>query len=302
MSEKAFQIRAMAGLLLQMALVFFSGTTLLNAQVPVGRFQADKIKLGEPVRYTLVYRHNPSEEVIFPDSTFAFAPFEYLSHAYFPTVTSEGVSMDSAVYLLSLFELDSFPSLAIPVIIKENGEERWVEPAPDQIELSHVIEQMPDSVSLRANTDLAPIRKRINYPMLSILGGIMLVLAILGFIFFGKPIRKRFRLARMRHTYQRFIQQYDGLIYPSVQEKTIPQALALWKKYTGNLAELPLDTYTTKEMRAILGNEALYHDLRAIDVGIYAGRVDAQMQQHLAALKDFTHELYTKQVEAIKNE
>ena len=56
-------------------------------------------------------------EVIFPDSSYNFSPFEWVSKEYFPTHTNESGSLDSVVYTLTCFDLAPVQQLVDPRIV-----------------------------------------------------------------------------------------------------------------------------------------------------------------------------------------
>ena len=60
-------------------------------------FLADSLKIGEETAYYLSARYPRDLTVLFPDSTHAFLPFEYVDREYFPTQTAGGISVDSTV-------------------------------------------------------------------------------------------------------------------------------------------------------------------------------------------------------------
>jgi len=55
--------------------------------------------------------------ILFPDSTFSFAPFELQKKIYFPTSTKNGISRDSVIYYLATYEVDSIQTLKLPVYV-----------------------------------------------------------------------------------------------------------------------------------------------------------------------------------------
>src|SRR5262245_7231221 len=78
-------------------------------------FIEDSLKIGEPGRFYLTARYPKALDVIFPDSSFAYAPFEFTGKYYAPTETSDGISYDSVIYSLSTFEIDRTQYLSLPV-------------------------------------------------------------------------------------------------------------------------------------------------------------------------------------------
>src|SRR5688500_10227732 len=102
-------------LLLIGLLPFLSQAQSPAANLPQGLFQEDSVKLGQQVNYLFFHRHSATEEIIFPDSTYNFSPFELVSRQYFPTRTKGGWSHDSVVYTLRTFDIAPVQTLALPV-------------------------------------------------------------------------------------------------------------------------------------------------------------------------------------------
>ena len=69
-------------------------------------FFKDSLRVGDVTGYYLTARYLSKLNILFPDSAFNFAPFEYDHKKYFPTETEGGKSYDSVVYYLSTFEID----------------------------------------------------------------------------------------------------------------------------------------------------------------------------------------------------
>ena len=82
-----------------------------------GGFLSDSLKIGEQTAFYLSARYPTNLNILFPDSTHGFTPFEYEDKEYFPTETTAGISADSAVYYLTTFEIDRVQLLQLPVYI-----------------------------------------------------------------------------------------------------------------------------------------------------------------------------------------
>ena len=75
-------------------------------------FSKDTVQIGEPVDYTMIVEYPRGVEVLFPDSTYSYSPFEFFwLKSYLGTVSDAATSNDSVVYQLTTFALDTFPKL-----------------------------------------------------------------------------------------------------------------------------------------------------------------------------------------------
>src|SRR5919108_3504153 len=71
-----------------------------------GGFFLDSLSIGDETGFYLSATYPSNLNIIFPDSTFNYSPFEFKRKHYFPTHTAEGKSYDSVIYYLSTFEVE----------------------------------------------------------------------------------------------------------------------------------------------------------------------------------------------------
>ncbi len=238
-----------------------------------GRFLGDTIKVGMPVQYALSSRHLAATPVIFPDSGFAYGPFEWVGKKYFPTRTDRlGISTDSAVYTLVSFRLEDVQHLALPVYVVHARDCTAVFAAPDSVFLKRLV--VPEAVAqLRTNTTPAAVPRQANYPLFAgVVAGILLLAGVV-YLSFGKRIMKRYKLFRMGRHHRGFVNDYEKLvrrIRQQVDVATVANAVVIWKEYMEWLEERPFSTYTTKEIVEILPDQGLAEALQETDRVIYA--------------------------------
>jgi hypothetical protein len=238
-----------------------------------GRFLGDTMKVGMPVQYALSSRHLAATPVIFPDSGFAYGPFEWVGKKYFPTRTDRrGISTDSAVYTLVSFRLEDVQHLALPVYVVHARDCTAVFAAPDSIFLKRLV--VPEAAAqLRTNTTPAAVPRQANYPLFAgIVAGILLLAGVV-YLSFGKRIMKRYKLFRMGRHHRGFVNDYEKLvrrIRQQVDVATVANAVVIWKEYMEWLEERPFSTYTTKEIVEILPDQGLAEALQETDRVIYA--------------------------------
>lgn len=243
-------------------------------------FVADSVQVGEPTPYFLVSVSSARQQVIHPDSTRSFFPFEFVRRVSFPTVTSGGRSYDSTVYWLRTFELDSVQSLGLPAFVLEGRDTLSFAGIPSSIGIRFVVTTPPDpaiapsQLELKANTLYERVKMLFNYPLLLIVvGSIVAVAAILIALFF-KKIRRAIRRWRLTRDYRRFALAFRDRVEelhmrPGVTEAQ--KALHCWKQYLEKLEEKPFLKLTTKEIRELTGDGELTASLQQIDRGLYGG-------------------------------
>lgn len=269
------------------------------AQKPVGSFQTDSIEIGRPIDYTLSYRHSPSAEVFFPDTTYNFYPFEIVRRNIFPTSTTNGVSTDSVVYTLVTFDITKNQKLGLPIYLLSKRDCTAVYALTDSVFLKEMIKTSLDSLQLKTDTKLLPLSQQVNYPkILTYLLGLLGVVLII-YAFFGRFIRKQYTLFLFGRRHKDFQTNYKKFTRSTLDDVTIGKALVLWKKHLEWLEKRPYTSYTTKEIVSRLPSERLEEALREVDSAIYGGILSTQMPLAMSILLEKATELYKKRREEL---
>lgn len=270
-----------------------------QAQKPIGKFQTDSIELGRQIEYTLSYHHNPSAEVFFPDTTYNFYPFEIINRKMYPTVTTNGVSIDSVIYTLVTFDISKNQKLRLPIYLLSKRDCTAVYSLADSVFLKEMIKSPVDSLQLKTDVRLLPLSQQVNYPKILtyILGLLGLVLII--YAFFGRFIRKQYTLFLFGRRHKDFQTNYKKFTRSTLDDVTIGKALVLWKKHLEWLEKRPYTSYTTKEIISRLPNERLEEALREVDSAIYGGILSTQMPSSMEILLEKATELYKNRREEL---
>ena len=267
--------------------------------IPIGKFLTDSIELGRPFDYALSYHHAPFAEVFFPDTTYNFYPFEIVRRNYFTTITNNGNSLDSVIYTLVTFDIAKTQKLNLPIYLLSKRDCTAIFSFPDSIFLKEMIKMSVDSLSLKTDTKLLSLNQQLNYPEI-----LAYIFGFLGFIsliyaFFGRFIRKQYKLFLFGRRHKDFLTNYKKYTRSTLDDKTIGKALVLWKKHLEWLEKRPYSSYTSKEIITHLPNERLEEALREIDSAIYGGILSTQMPFSMNVLLDKSIELYKKQRTAL---
>ncbi len=271
---------------------------------PFAYFVEDSLKIGEPVSYSLSYRDARNRSVIFPDSLYDFSPFELIDKFYFSTKSDTATSIDSAIYVLTTFEIDSVQKLSLPIFIANKKDSIPVFSNIDSIALKHVVLQMPDSLSMAETNAFEPVSLAFNYPYW-IIGMVSFCVAMLVIFFvWGKSIRKKIQLYRLKKALEIFQKEFDARVHGLAQPDSIndiEQLLKMWKAYMEKLEGSPYTSLTTKEIRKIQQSNSLDETLKAIDRNIYSGQTSASLQNDFEFLRDYAIDKYSYKVNQIKN-
>ena len=290
-------------------MVWVAGVHLAFAQdVTVrGGFFLDSLRVGDETGFFLSARYPSNLNLIFPDSSFNYGPFEFVSKQYFPTTTKSGQSYDSVIYYLTTFEIDPQQMLSLPVFQLTSEDSIAYQTDIDTISLIELASNIPDTVTvqtlpLRENTIHENVPKHFNYPVLIISLVVLLVVIVLVWVVFGKNIRKHFKVKKMLKAHRRFIEVYDqqvAAIKTAFSSAETEHALAHWKKYMEQLESRPYTKLTTRETVRIENNEDLGKNLHSIDGAIYGH--NTRVIESLESLKQFADQRFGKKVEEVRH-
>jgi len=272
-----------------------------------GGFFLDSLSVGDETGFFLSATYPRSLNVIFPDSTFAFDPFEFNGKRYFPTQTTNGKSYDSVIYYLSTFEVDRIQQLSLPVFQLNPQDCTIFTSNVDTVLLKQLVKNIPDTLTaqnlpLKVNTIYEDVPYLFNYPVLFISIAVLLVVISVGWIFFGKKIRRHFKLKKMSKAHQRFLETYNQqveTIKSAFSSTHTENALAHWKKYMEQLESRPYTKLTSRETTQLENNEVLGRNLHSIDGAIYGH--NTTVLEPLENLKQYADQRFAKKLEEVKH-
>lgn len=290
-------------------LLFFCGaflqiTSSLSGQEinPRGYFSKDTILIGEHVDFTVVVNYPRSMEVLFPDSSYNFYPFEFLKKSYLNTVSDITSSNDSVVYKLTTFELDSLQELSVPIFLLINGDSTEIKSNSDNLFVQQIIVENIDSLIVKETIDYQSVSRAFNYPYLLIALGIMLILAILVAFFFGKEIKRRFKLYRLRRTHLKFLEKFGGMQNAGFKSsKEAENILGFWKAYLERLEGMPYTKLTTREIVTFHENNDFKETLQTMDSNIYGEYKSSDINRLVTKLKEFGIDRFIQKIDEVKH-
>ena len=257
-------------------ILFFVASIQVSAQkVQVsGYFTKDSARLGERVGYVLKASYPQTAQLIFPDSAFDFSPFVFLEKKTFVSATIEGITQDSAVYFLSNFSLEPSSYLALPVYELNRYDSITHYTTDAELKLKLNLDSIPEQLQFKENNVYQPLDKPFNWFVFSsIIGGILLVVGILFFVF-AERIKRLFRKNRERLRWIQFERKWkklSDLLQQKPNQSTADEVVGLWKGYLEHLRAQPIQEWTSSEIAAALDDKEVFKALRTIDMIIYAG-------------------------------
>jgi hypothetical protein len=277
------------------ALFFIPGLTIY-AQKPKGVFLQDSLSVGKPINFSLSYLHHPSQDVFFPDSTYDFSPFRFVSETFITTKTHGGKSLDSVVYSLVSYEIDSIQRLRLPVYILGDGDSLKLFGDADSVFFKEMVNDKDlENENLRANLRYSEVSEDIDYP--KILYYLLIVLVIAGgFLFlFGNFISIQYRLWLFNRKHREFVVNFKKSTRNPRDVAGISQAVISWKKHIEWLEQKPFTSLTTQEILKQMPNERLEDALKEVDSAIYGGVISTQIPFAFHIMFDVASDIFKKQ-------
>ena len=272
------------------------------------RFLADTLKIGETFPFSVTAVHPRSTNILYPDSSYSFNPFEFNRREYFPTVTKDSISYDSAIYYLTSYEIDSIQVFRLPVYVLASGDCTIVFGAADSIVLKQLVHHMPDSVNaeqlpLKTNTAYLNVSWLLNQRLITYVVFGVTFAAILTWVVFGKRIKRYYLLKRLTRSHADFLHRFADAIhqlqagYSTVKAET---ALVIWKRYMEVLEERPYTKFSSKEMLSLLDDKNLAPALKSIDRMVYGGI--ASNPEVFELLREVSRSHYNEKVRKVNNQ
>ncbi|MDX2190261.1 MAG: hypothetical protein SFY32_10380 [Bacteroidota bacterium] len=285
-------------------LIFIAQIHFAAIRVPQIRFLKDSVMLGEPIQVSMSYKHDPNIELLFPDSTYNYFPFEYISRKYFHTKSDSLFDTDSAVYTLSTFELARRLELSVPVFVFINGDTSMIFSNGASVWLKEEITPATPPDSLHVNARFMDMSSTFNYPYFIIGSGIFVLVSGIILLFFRKRIIREYKLYFMKKDYDKFISKYieiQHMFTAAPSTSLLEDLLSVWKKYLEKLEKVPYTTLTTKEISTLLNINQLTSSLQNFDRAIYGGFIKEDLENSMNYLKDTAKTKFIQKTQSIKN-
>ncbi len=259
------------------SIIFIFSCTLAFAQrKPEGKFLEDSLVIGRPVQFALSYIHDNKSDLVFPDSNFNFSPFKLIEISYSPTKSVGSQSMDSVIYKLVTYHIDSTYKLSLPIYALNSKTKIYSKPSviyfKSQLDTSALKDQ-----ALKQKLIFYPINQDFNLPKLLYFVLVLLLSSLIFYLIFGKIIRNQWELAKFIRKHKDFASAFKKLSKKPKNKQNISDGLILWKNHMENILRKPFSSMTTKEISFQLKNPRLTTALTEFDTAIYGGVVSDQM-------------------------
>lgn len=268
---------------------------------PKGEFLQDSMAIGEPIQYSLSVKYPADFQILMPDSLYNYEPFEYSRKQYFPTQSDSIQSFDSVVYTLTSFEIDKIQSLKLPIFIIQGDDSTAVYAELDSIILEEQIEVVSDSLKMKTDAIITKLDKDFNYPYLIAFLIALGIVALLIIIFFGKKIRKKWRIWRLNKRHQKFRESFETKLSSvgNMSVEKIEKLLYSWKKHAEFISNSPYRKLTSKEIYQMQKDEKLYQNLKDIDRTIYSSKGRDNATESFQFLLNYADVILEERIKAI---
>ncbi|WP_367913800.1 hypothetical protein [Leadbetterella sp. DM7] len=272
-------------------LLFCMWSLSVAAQKPRAVFFEDSVTVGKETRMAMSYLHSSKSDIVFPDSSFDFSPFRYVSSELYETRTVEGKSLDSVIYTLVTYDLDSVLFVKPYIRNLRTGETIYADPAKVYLKFSITGENIREP-RVKETVNVFRVRKEVNLPKITyyVLG--FLALGFLVIAFFGDWLRKKYRLWKFDRTHQRFLSDFRKMAMSPKSLGNNERALKEWKIYLEELENEPVSTMSTSELGKLYENERLESALKMFDSAIFGGVISEDMPLAYRVLQDFSVKRY----------
>lgn len=268
-----------------------------GVSLPQGHFLDDTIAVGKPFRFAFTFRHNPGQQVFFPDSSYNYAPFEWVGQDYFTTRTDSLGSLDSTVYRLVCFDFPTQPRYQMPVYVVSGQDCTAVFAPVDTFRFRSVLPMTArlDTLSLRPGTEIQMLRRQFNYPILLASLVVLGLVALAIYWLFGKAIGRQWRLFLLQRRHLDFVRTFNRFNRTARDRNSIGEtekAVVIWKSYLESVERKPFASYTTREIIDSIPDESLENALKEIDRIIYGQAGSKPATEALQTLRKVAQRLY----------
>lgn len=270
---------------------------------PNGTFGRDSTKIGEEIPYVLSIKYPEGQNILFPDSTYDFTPFELVRKTYTNTVSKDGFSSDSVIYLLRTFDLSPIQTFRLPVFVIEGSDSIEVMAQADTIYLNDV--EVNPGDKLKETTAYRDVELQFNSAYLVLGLVILLVIIAAVLLLFGGQIKRQYKLYRLKKAHTKFLATFEHLIEHQNgknPKSATEHSLNFWKVYMEKLDKIPFTRLTTKEVSQLIKEGSIISTLKTMDRNIYGYHKSEEVRNNLLLLKEIANQHYIEKTEEVKSE
>lgn len=269
-----------------------------------GFFSQKKVSIGDTIYFISIIKYPKNIEIIQPDSSFNFESFDFINKIIIPSYKMNEKIVDSTIYLIRTFNLDSIQSLQLSSYIINRGDSLKITSNTDSININNEIISINPSLKVKYNTIYSKIQSLINYKNILTRSSIIISIIILVYILFGKRIRKYIKIRSLNKKLKKFTLKYENQlsIYNSNKfKKELEKLLIIWKIYMEYISDKPYLSSTTKEIEIFKKDIKIINSLKEIDRKIYSKENEGVELKDINCLYDEAKKAFNVKLYEIKN-
>ena len=266
-------------------------------------FKEESVKIGDTITLISTLRYPKNIEIIQPDSSYKFIPFEFLDKIVFESSTSNNFIYDSTIYLLQTFELDSIQSIYLKSYIINTSDSLEILSNNDDILTISLVNEKNSKI--KANTLFERINSIFNLKKYSIITGVIFSILILIYLVFRKKINKYFKIKRIKSETDFFKNEFDYILNKYLNTnniKFLENLILKWKRFMEKLSKKPYSSSTTSEISIFNKNIKSIKTLKEIDKCIYSENEFIIDKNKLIILRDESIRQSENYINQLKNE
>ena len=233
-------------------------------------FSKDSIKIGEPIFLTSVLSYDKKLEIVQPDSSYNFNPFEYIDKFIYPSKIYNGKIFDSTIYYLRTFNIDSVQKINLNSFII-NKDCLEISSSYDSVFLINQVKNLSDKVIKNTSHSIISYIFNTNKYILSSV--IFLIVILILFLIFRKKIITYLKIQRLNKD----LNNYSNLLKDSLNKysngkdkKDLELSLLIWKRYMEKNSIFSFTSSTTLKINNYLKDKKTENILDEIDMILYS--------------------------------
>ena len=233
-------------------------------------FSKDSIKIGEPIILTSVLSYDKKLEIVQPDSSYNFNPFEYIDKVIYPSKIYNGKIFDSTIYSLRTFNIDSVQKINLNSFII-NKDCLEISSSYDSVFLINQVKNLSDKVIKNTSHSIISYIFNTNKYILSSV--IFLIVILILFLIFRKKIITYLKIQRLNKD----LNNYSNLLKDSLNKysngknkKDLELSLLIWKRYMEKISIFSFTSSTTLKINNYLKDKKTENILDEIDMILYS--------------------------------
>jgi len=258
-------------------------------------FLSDTLEIARPIGLSVRVVYPKDWDIVglaFADS---IQGFDYHSHQFFPTRQADSWLIDSALYWVKTFEIDSIQHLSFPIKFFSANDTTVLYASVQSLPLRTFVDSVDLSL-LQANLDWQELDMPFDYTYWNIVLLVsFFVLLLLSLLLFNKLLYY-YQLFRLKRKYQLFLRKVA-----QIDNQEFVKKRACFFDFTTQLLPIAPEAFTAAELSKIYEIQGLKELLEKIEYQLYApqGRFAFETQEW-KPLYLFIEKAYDERVLKIK--